>query len=92
MKKALFAGAMALACSVCFAQQSRTPNGASTEAPPECNPYESPANNGGASEGAGRAASADTYRRGILIGTITVIAVGAAAAFGGGGSDSTPNH
>lgn len=92
MKKALFAGAMALASSLCFAQQSPAQNGASAETPPEGSPYESPANNGGASRGAGRAATAETYRRGILIGTITVIAVGAAAAFGGGGSDATPNH
>jgi hypothetical protein len=93
MKRIIIGVTMALASSLCFAQQAPTsPNGAAPEAPTTngAGTSETPATNGGASEGAGRAAGGIPYKQGVLIGTIAIIAVGAAAALSG--SNGTTSH
>ena len=92
MEKIVISLVMALASCVCFAQDPATPNGALPENPTAADgfPSETPID-GGSSEGGGGRARGVNYKQGIFIGAIAVIAVGAAAALGGG-SDTAPNH
>ena len=93
MQKIVISLVMALASCLCFAQDpTPAPNGAVPENPTTADgfPPEVPTN-GGSSAGGGARARGTNFKQGLLIGTMALIAVGAAAALGGG-SDTAPNH